>query len=373
LGILLFFSASLISLLIATYTDLRERIVSDKLIAAMLAFGLLLHGYVSFTTGNYGIIALAIAVAILTFIGAYLFWKLGMWAGGDVKLFTALALLNPFNYGVIRDFLGIKGEIFSSINIPLFPLSLFVFSVFAMLPYGVVLSVGKVMGNNEFKKKVFARIKKGVVNVAALSGLIVGVAFLLKILGVPALAGALIVIAASFVLKKFYYALGAVFALIAFVFDFPSAFQQFAILFFSLLPLYAIIQLYFISRDDLFATKKKITGLVEGEIAGENIALENGKPERLPGMNLGMIINHIRNNRFDKVLAALNRKEEMLASERSAGGLTNEQIKKLQMFVREGELEDSIKIKDSAPFVPAVLVAYVVLQVTGDLIWNLIL
>jgi preflagellin peptidase FlaK len=373
LGILLFFSISLISLLVATYTDLKERIVSDKLIAAMIAAGLILHGYFAVTSGNFGTIIIAIAVAIATFAAAYLLWKLGMWAGGDVKLFTCLALLNPFNYGIIRDFVGLKGEIFSSSALPLFPLSLFIFSIFAMLPYGTALSIGKVLKNNAAKEKIIDKVKKGVVGIASLAGFIVGVAFFLKIAGLPALAGAVIVFAASFVLKKFYNVLGMAFALVAFVFDFNSASQEFVILFVSLLPLYAIIQLYFISRDDLFATRKKITELDEGEIAGENIVIEKGEVKRVEGLGLGMIINHIRNNRFDKIRQALERNGEVLASERSAGGLTTEQIKKLQGLVNEGRLEDGIKIKDSAPFVPAVLIAYVVLQLTGDLIWNLIL
>ena len=373
LSILLFFSISLVSLFIATYTDLRERIVSDRLIAAIIFLGLVVHGYSALTTWSYENFLLAVSVAIATFVGAYAFWKLGVWAGGDVKLFTAIAFLNPVNYGFLRDLAGLKDGIFASSALPIFPLTLFVYSVFAMLPYGAALSFGKVLKDKGLKKKISERLWKGALDVVVFAGLIAAFSVFLKSLGAPVFIAALFVFALSFFRKFLYGIIGAIFVVLALAVDFTPTVQQFGLALLSLLPLYIILQLYLMSREDVLVMRKKITELSEGEIAGENIMLENGKPERISGMSLGTIINNIRNNRFDLIRQSLNPTGEVLASERSAGGLTQGQIKILQRLVSEGKLEDVIKIKDSAPFVPAVLIAYLALQITGDIIWNLIL
>ena len=373
LSILLFFSISLVALFIATYTDLRERIVSDRLIAAIIFLGLVVHGYSALTTWSYENFLLSVSVAIATFIGAYAFWKLGVWAGGDVKLFTAIAFLNPVNYGFLRDIMGIKDGIFASSALPIFPLTLFVYSVFAMLPYGAALSFGKVLKDRGLKKKISERLWKGCLDVVVFAGLIAAFSVFLKSLGAPVFIAALFVFALSFFRKFLYGIIGVIFVVLALAIDFTPTVQQFGIALLSLLPLYIILQLYLMSREDVLVMRKKITGLSEGEIAGENIMLENGKPERISRMSLGTIINNIRNNRFDLIRQSLNPAGEVLASERSAGGLTQGQIKTLQRLVSEGKLEDVIKIKDSAPFVPAVLIAYLALQITGDIIWNLIL
>ena len=373
LSILLFFSISLVSLFIATYTDLRERIVSDRLIAAIIFLGLVVHGYSALTTWSYENFLLAVSVAIATFVGAYAFWKLGVWAGGDVKLFTAIAFLNPVNYGFLRDLAGLKDGIFASSALPIFPLTLFVYSVFAMLPYGAALSFGKVLKDKGLKKKISERLWKGALDVVVFAGLIAAFSVFLKSLGAPVFIAALFVFALSFFRKFLYGIIGAIFVVLALAVDFTPTVQQFGLALLSLLPLYIILQLYLMSREDVLVMRKKITELSEGEIAGENIMLENGKPERISGMSLGTIINNVRNNRFDLIRQSLNPTGEVLASERSAGGLTQGQIKILQRLVSEGKLEDVIKIKDSAPFVPAVLIAYLALQITGDIIWNLIL
>ncbi len=44
----------------------------------------------------YGYLLNVLVVTGLIFVLGYIFWKMGAWAGGDVKLFTGLAALIPF-------------------------------------------------------------------------------------------------------------------------------------------------------------------------------------------------------------------------------------------------------------------------------------
>ncbi len=81
------FFAFLVLLFVATYTDLRQRIIPDWLTLGALAVFLPIDLYL------YGISSL-LHVGV-TFLAAYVLYKIGVWAGGDVKLFTALDALYP--------------------------------------------------------------------------------------------------------------------------------------------------------------------------------------------------------------------------------------------------------------------------------------
>ncbi|MBU2100708.1 prepilin peptidase, partial [Candidatus Micrarchaeota archaeon] len=80
-----YFFISLLLLLIGSYTDFKERIVSNKLTYGAISLGLLIHAIESFYSNDYFILGIAVAVTIATFIASYGLWKLGVWAGGDVK------------------------------------------------------------------------------------------------------------------------------------------------------------------------------------------------------------------------------------------------------------------------------------------------
>ncbi len=74
-------------LLVAAYTDLRSRVIPDWLTLGTIAVFLPMDLYL------YGVSALFHVGA--TFLVAYALYKIGVWAGGDVKLFTALDAVYP--------------------------------------------------------------------------------------------------------------------------------------------------------------------------------------------------------------------------------------------------------------------------------------
>ena len=138
---LIFFFISFIGLIIATITDLKNRIVSNKLTYPLIVIGIALHLIQVFFAENTLISInslIAFAVPAITFVCGYGLWKLGVWAGGDVKMFTALAALNPLNPNLLGPHFGYW--FFESISLPLFPLTLFLFSILAMLPSGAFLT-----------------------------------------------------------------------------------------------------------------------------------------------------------------------------------------------------------------------------------------
>ncbi len=84
---------SIAGVLIAIYTDMRRRIIPNKLNYSMIAFGIVF--YLLLGTYRWDLIT-AISGALgatISFAIGYFLWITGGWAGGDVKLFTALGAL----------------------------------------------------------------------------------------------------------------------------------------------------------------------------------------------------------------------------------------------------------------------------------------
>jgi archaeal preflagellin peptidase FlaK len=334
---LTFFFISFIALLIATYTDLKERIISDKLTYGLIGIGIILQAIYSIASNDLWILGIAVASTITTFSGAYLLWKIGFWAGGDVKLMTGLAALNPINYLVIGNYLGIGQGLFASNGyaLPIFPLSLFIYSVMAMLPYGAWLSFTALAGKKSLKQR-FAKETKEFI----------------------AIAGLLIIITLAYSLA--------------------FAGMQF---FYSMLPVLVLIVLLYIALKLLMlknlTLRKEVEfeKIEEGMIPAEKIVEEEGKIKRKQEEGIATIINYLRNNNLAGLMDRFRQKssEKVLANPASAAGLTQKQAEELKKAFREKKISGKLKVKASVPFVPAIITAYIILQTTGDFIWNLIL
>jgi Flp pilus assembly protein protease CpaA len=109
------------------YTDIRWRIIPNKLNYPLIVFGVIFYLLLGvyrwdLITAVSGAIGAAIAFAI-----GYAMWITGGWAGGDVKLFTALgALLPKFRFSPY--------PAWYSSDYPLFPLTILFNSVIAIIP-----------------------------------------------------------------------------------------------------------------------------------------------------------------------------------------------------------------------------------------------
>ncbi|WP_455645845.1 prepilin peptidase [Methanosphaera sp.] len=77
--------------IIATYTDVKWSIIPNKLTLTTILIGLILVSTYYFLINSFNLFYY-ISV-IVTFIISYILWYLGVWAGGDVKLLTAISTL----------------------------------------------------------------------------------------------------------------------------------------------------------------------------------------------------------------------------------------------------------------------------------------
>ena len=316
----LVFLVSLGALLAATYTDLKKRIVPNRLSLPLIAGGILLNlGYAAFT-GNWLIAAFSVIAAGYMFAFSYGLYRIGAWAGGDVKLFTALAALNPLN-PFIAGKLGIVSiTAFQPVGIPLFPITLFIFTLLAMFPVAVFITLKRSL----VQRDAFIR--------------------LLRDLLILVLASAALI-----------WLSGTEFAMAALLLAFPIV--------------YFVLNLMLACR--VFLRKSiKITEMEEGMIPAEKIIARGNKIERKYSEGMKSFINYIRHYKIAG--QAETGKARVLADSARARGVSQEELSELRKLVKQGKLEDRISVKESAPMVPAILVAYVALNLVGDVLWQIV-
>ena len=373
-----YFFVSLILLVIGSYTDLKERIISNKLTYGGIALGILIHLIESYNLNDYSIVGIAIAVTIATFIASYGLWKIGVWAGGDVKLFTALAALNPFNLGIIRDLIGLKYGLLASISFPIFPLTLFIFSIISMLPYGMLLSINTLRKRKELRKELTEELKQRLFQAVQVIALISGLNFVLtNLLGISnGILLFVLTIISLIVLMKINWKISTVIILILFGYslylNFNEILKNFLIGAVSLYAIYVLLKLFSFSRK--YALKKtiKVSELEEGMIPAASLYEIEGKIIEKKALSMGNIINNIRGNNLEALIKELKPAGKEIVSNKKAAGIEEKEIKELKKLAEEKKIPEYIEVKLTAPMIPAVLIGYVLVNIVGDLIWNIL-
>ncbi|MBI2529904.1 MAG: prepilin peptidase [Candidatus Diapherotrites archaeon] len=368
-----YFLLSVFGLGYATYTDFRERIVANRLTFGLIAIGIALHFADALANAQMLVFYETVFAVIATFVFAYALYHFGVWAGGDVKLFTAIAALNPINYAFLGSALGISAPLLETIALPLFPLTLFVFSVLAMLPYGLALSINGIRKNAELRKIIMPEIKGRLLHIAEFA-IAVGA---LNAIFIQLKWNAYLVLIALIVMallpKLIRMALDAVLIAIALFFDAYALAFDFLVLFAVVAAIYLLLKLYVVGRDEAMRKRMKITALEEGMIVAENIVSRNGKIIRVKPLGFGELWDYFRGMNMRALSERMRIKGKIIASARRAGGVSEEEIAELKKLVRQKKLKDEICIKMSVPFVPAILIAFIVLSIVGDILWNLVL
>jgi hypothetical protein len=113
------------------YTDIRWRIIPNKLNYPLIVFGVIFYLLLGiYRMDPWTAVSGAVGAAISFAIG-YAMWLAGGWAGGDVKLFTALGALLP-------RFSSYVSAPYSSVY---FPLTILLDGVIAIMPALLVYAV----------------------------------------------------------------------------------------------------------------------------------------------------------------------------------------------------------------------------------------
>ena len=130
--------------ILAVIFDIKFHIVPEKLTYGLLIFGLVSNLILSLITNNIKFILASFISMVITYVITYLLWKLKMWGGGDVILFTAIATVIP--NGLNIDFLNV----FPLLSVYPFSFSVVVNSILVSFPFLVIFLTRLFIKNGVF-------------------------------------------------------------------------------------------------------------------------------------------------------------------------------------------------------------------------------
>lgn len=364
----IYFTVTIAGLLIATYTDLKERIVQNKLVAALALCGIALKIAESHLAASTAPLQTMAIGTIATLAASMVLYKLGVWASGDVKLAAAIAMLNPVNYSVLAKYAGFG---VAAGNLPVFGISLIIYSALSVFPLGIAIMLSAALKHKEVAENVFAALKKKafmIVEFAIVSGSAKAVLANFQtnyIFAIP------IVLVYAFLPKNaklgvFISAAIAGIALAKESFVIESAFISIPLLLF-----YAMIKIYGESREFAFKEKIKTTNLEEGMIPDIAYEKKNGRLVAVAHLDIKSVINHLTSNKIRQALHQML-PENVYVGPMQANGLTQEQADEIKSMAKKGLAPKEFAVKKTMPFVPAILIGYILLELTGDILWDIL-
>ncbi|MBU4535756.1 MAG: prepilin peptidase, partial [Euryarchaeota archaeon] len=361
---------AILACLYASYSDMKEGVISNKLTFPLIGLGLLLNSVFSILTGFYIFIIYGVIFTAFIFGLGYLFWRLGAWAGGDVKLFTALAALLPFQPFIVNYTLA-------GFNLPLlatypFPLTVIVNSILSSLPF--LLLFVFYIGYRE-KPQVLQELISPFKDYKAtlLRTLIITSAATLSLLLLPfipfqfILLSLFIILVLVMVISKLpdYIKATVIILTMAYaLYDNWELTLTGIIILFLLLTLIGIIKKLLTSvnkealQDDL-----KIKDLKEGMISAYNLYQKEGEYY----FDEEGVFSKIKSSAIKGDLTGMSMPKGKLIIGTLAAGLTRENLQLLKNLRDEEKIDDSFRVKRGVPFAPAILIGLLISLILGDL------
>ena len=350
--------ASLLGLGIATYTDLKERIVPNRLNFGLIGIGLVLYGIQSIYVGSFEPIMYSIIGLAFGFLFGFLLWKLGVFAGGDVKLFAALGALNPFTPALL------KLDLFTSASINVFPISLFLYALIAFLPYGLIIVIIKLAKNKKYRKKLVSEMKLQVMNAIEFSIFISG-AF---VVATSVISSSLLLVAFLFIVgvgwglaKQYRKYITIIVALMGAIIGLNLFLTSVVFTAIISAGLYSIVRLLFAVRP-LLSMKVRTSKLEEGMIPKETFYWKGKTIEKAKEISFKLIIEYAKKNKISELF---KERKEIISSMRACG-LSIAEVKLVKKLAKQGKFPKEILVKDSMPFVPTILLGYIICLAIGD-------
>lgn len=341
---------------IASVTDIKSRIIPNKLTFTLIAAGIV--GYLAngALTGDFVMFLESVKSLAVMFALGYLFWMLGAWSAGDAKEFLFIAALVPvYPAFLYRTF---------SPAIASYPfiITVFVNTLLAIFPLVFLYSVYLSM-----KKKIFFRIFKQAKDVKKyfeISFVLGGAIGIASLFDVPILA--LVVMVLLYRLKRGHRVLVSTVAMLVYISpssggwyaraEFISTYL--AIVFLLIGGIRLLFSFISVIREGALVEEVKITSLEEGAIIAEEIYIADGEVLR----DKRSMIEKLKDAAKTGALDVLRRR----GVGTGAAGVTEEDIELLKGYVENRKLEDKVNIKKSMPFAPVVLAGLVTSLVIGD-------
>lgn len=314
---MIYFAIALFFFIIASFTDIKKHEVPPAITYSLLVIGFALHFAESLFAANAAPIAWSALMALSCFSFSYALYRLGVWAGGDVKLFTALGAILPY-YG----------------EITFFPFAALAASFIAVFPAAVAYVFCYAFRNPAIIFELKKSFKTALAEAAVAPFVVTGAYYASSLIGFAPL---IIVIAPLFYfLKKPGLLASAVLALV-YLYTNPSGADYFVGVLAISVVFFCFIAAYSAAKKHALRETKKTSSLREGDILAKDIVKTRGKTA---------FVEH----------SWIPRKNTMvLLSSLNAGGLGKRDI---SLIKRLGI--SRVELKKSIPFVPVFTLGLVI-------------
>jgi len=347
-------------LLIASYSDLKTRTISNKLILFFLVFGLISNILFAFFLKDYSSLLILLLSVIISIVLFFILWELGAIAGGDVKLFIAIGCLIPtlskalnlFNIAILD----------KASNLPIFTILLFLASVLMVLPWLLLYSTYLLFLQKKyisFAKEIFSKR-----NLVSIFDSIIVISLVNLILFAFRVSNFLYILLATIVFtnllfyikvkKQFYYLILGLYCLVL-IFTYNRLTIELLTSTLSTIIVICLLSIILIFvkfiKKNIFVETKKISQLKEGDLPVNNYYYIKGK----------LII---RNPGFFKKILELAKGtyyKNLKIDAHKACGISNKDISFLKDMYKHKLIDNNIYLKKTIPFTPAILLAYILL------------
>ena len=362
--------------LYASYSDLKEGVIRNKLTFPLIAIGIILNAaYVFTTSASIWLFIECVVVTVVIFVLGYVFWKMGAWAGGDVKLFTGLAALLPFYaiplYPPIVSY-QILGQQFPLEATYPFPFTLIINSILAILPFLLIFVFFIAFKN---KPHILGELlspikdyKKNFVLTLVVTSAVTLTYTLTKELNIQIILLSLILI----------------YLLVIIISKIPNNVKAVLI---SVVTVYALITNFeitisgivflLISVTVIEIIKKLLTSVIK-EALQDNYKIQELKESMIPAYSLYEKDNRVyidNKSFFTRVIESfktgdislINPPKGKLLVSSMAAGLTEQDILLLKELKTKNRIAEEFRIKKGVPFAPSIFIGLLISLFLGDL------
>lgn len=367
---------AVVACIYASYSDLKEGIIRNKLTFPLIAIGIILNAvYVFTSTVDIYLFIICLIVTAVVFALGYLFWKMGAWAGGDVKLFTGLAALIPFyalpSYPSIVSY-QIMGQQFPLLATYPFPFTVIINSILAILPFLLIFVFYIAVKNKphligELLSPIKEYKKNFVLTLVVTSAVTITYTLTKELNFQIILLSLILIYLLSIIISKIPNTVKAVLISIVTVYALITHLQ---------ITLTGII-LLFISFIVLEIIKKLLTS-VSKEALQDDYKIKELKEGMIPAYSVYKKDDdvYVDNKSFYSRLkeafktgdiSLINPPRGELIVSSMAAGLTEEDIKLLEELRSKDKIVDKFRIKRGIPFAPSILIGLLISLFIGDL------
>ena len=361
---------AIIACLYASYTDLKSGIIQNKLTYSLIGLGIILNAVYAFMINDIWFIIIGMIFTAVIFALGYLFWKLGAWAGGDVKLFTALAALLPFSPSLLN--YNVLGVAFPIGAIYGFPITIIINSLLSILPFLLIYVLFIALRRKPYLvDEIVTPIKDYRKNM--LLALIITSATTLTYL-----------IVSYIPYKSVIISLVLIVALSLTIIKLPNKVKVVIISILTIFALYTHLELTLMGIVILFISITAVSLLrvflasVNKKALQDNYEISDLKEGMIPAYNIYEKADEVyvdNKGFFDKIKESLEKgdptsftapKGKLLISSMAAG-LTKDDIVILKKLSEENKIDNKLKIKRGVPFAPSILIGLLISLFIGDL------